>query len=445
MNYLHRFTRSTESYRWLVWGIMLTAYAITFFHTLSMGVVKEPIRQEFGLSETAYVVMVNMFSVLYMLMQIPTGLMVDTLGPRKVSAVGIMVAGLGVALFSGANEVWVLFVGRALVGLGTSVIFVSILLLIARWFPPHRFGTMTGATCFFGTMGGVMAQTPLAVVVEAVGWRASFAAVAGLSFLTAALILFVVRDDPQELGFKPLTEGQGPVEKISLGQVLRGTWAVLCNPLTWPPFLVYAAYYGSYIIIMGLWGSEFLALAYDIDLIKASTLITLGVLGSAFGALAIGNVSDRWLNRKRPLVLSGVIYLFSWPVIILGAGILPLWLMGVVLFINGFMSCGYVMSWPLVKESNAPRYVGASTSVANIGGFMGSICMPLVVGLVFDRAGGEATSTSTYQLGLWVTTALVGAGLAVSLLTRETACQSIYCGKETTPEIKPPTDAEGNN
>src|SRR6056297_704377 len=107
----------TLKFRWVIWGLITLAYGIKFFHSLSMGVVKDTLILEFGLTETTFVSIGNIFFYIYLVMQIPTGLLVDFYGARIVSSVGTFIAALGIIIFSLANGIELLYVGRGMVGL----------------------------------------------------------------------------------------------------------------------------------------------------------------------------------------------------------------------------------------------------------------------------------------------------------------------------------------
>ncbi|WP_317855252.1 MFS transporter [Chakrabartyella piscis] len=147
--------------RWLIWGILVLGYAINFFYSLSMGVVKDSLMVEFSLTESLFVSIANTFSILYLVMQIPTGILVDTLGAKKTAGFGTLLTVIGIFLFATAKGVPSLYIGRSLVGLGASVSYVSILKIQSKWFESEKFGTMTGITCFVGAMGGVVGQATL--------------------------------------------------------------------------------------------------------------------------------------------------------------------------------------------------------------------------------------------------------------------------------------------
>ena len=97
-----------------------------------------------------------------------------------------------------------------------------------------------------------------------------------------------------------------------------------------------------------------------------------------------------------------------------------------LLFILGFMSCAYVVSWPCVKEVNNPKYVGVSTSVANIGGFFGTIVLPPLVAKVFDNYGTILSVEALYQKAFVVVLVAAAIGLVSSIFVKETGCRNIF-------------------
>lgn len=410
----------------MIWGVLVFAYAINFFHSLSMGVVKADLMKDFPIDDAAFISIGNMYANLYLLMQIPAGLLVDWLGPRKTSSLGMLLASVGVTLFGFSHSVFLLYVGRSMVGLGTSVLFVCILKIQANWFSESIFGTMTGWTCLIGTLGGALAQTPLALLTGLVGWRVSFIGVGVLSFGVTAAIFLVVRDHPAQLAdgaFHGRGENQLSGAAHSL-PVLLGVAHVLKNPYTWPVFFGYAGFYGSYVVLMGYYGTSFIMSVYGKSTVAASLFITAGVMGSAAGAAVIGSLSDKMRSRKKPAVWMGVGYLACWILLALRSSHLSSPILVILLFAIGFLSCAYVVGWPATKEVNRPEFMGVSAAVTNMGGFFGSILIPVLAGKTFEAGGG-----TDYSGMFMLVAALAGVGLVGFLLMRETGCQNCHVKK----------------
>jgi MFS family permease len=108
----------------------------------------------------------------YILMQIPTGVLVDTWGARRLLIGGSLVAAAGTILFGATSSYALASLGRLLVGGSTAVGWVVTLKLATHWFPSRRFAVLTGIGLFMGNMGALVAQVPLRLLVEHSGWRA---------------------------------------------------------------------------------------------------------------------------------------------------------------------------------------------------------------------------------------------------------------------------------
>ncbi|MCH4886433.1 MFS transporter [Acidaminobacter sp. JC074] len=422
----------TLKYRWLVWGVMVVSYALVFFHSFSMGVVKDHLIKDFALTESTFVSIGNVYFVLYLLMQAPTGILVDTLGSRWTATLGTLIAAFGILIFSFSNTIALLYIGRSLVGLGTAVIFVSIIKIQSAWFRENEFGTITGWTCFIGVMGGAIAQTPLALMVEALGWRWSFRLIGIVSVVIAGLIYLIARNRPSELGLQEIHD-HVLNEKPSVKEIFIGLFKVFINPRTWPLFFMYAAFYGSYVVITGYYGTSFVVEAYGFTLIDASSYFIAVIIGAALGSIFVGTLSDKMASRKKPLIMVGALYMATWGSMYLFTKTLPpAWTLWPLLFLLGFASCAYVISWPAVKEVNDPKYVGVAVAVANIGGFFGTIVIPPIVARVISNNAGILA----YQKSFFWVFVITIIGFGASLFTKETGCRNIFEMKGNRHESK---------
>jgi len=403
-------------YRWIPWGLSVLAYVICFFHSLSMGVIRESLISEFSLSESAFSQISTAYFYVYLMMQIPSGILVDIIGPRTTVAAGTMLSVVGSLLFANATGFGALFLGRLVIGLGVSVIFISIIKLQAIWFEPDKFGRMSGLTCFIGTMGGVLAQTPLAVLIAKVSWRGAFNIVALCSGIISVLVYFYAKDGEKNANYN--------IEKISIGESMKEIFA---NKQTWPPFLLYAGFYGTFVVISGIWGTSFMSEVYGISVIEGSKYISMIVLGSAFGAILIGWISDRMKRRKLPILIYALAYIGLWGVLVFyGNGKPPLGCMLLLLFTLGFFSQGFVLSWAIGKEVNNPRNVGMTASVINVGGYIGSIVVPFFMGVALDTYKSMGNSQLMYQKTFFIILIITLITLVFSLLVKETNCRSLY-------------------
>jgi sugar phosphate permease len=418
--------KKVKSYRWFVWGILVLAYVIVFFHRLSMGVIRPDLINTFGIGDKDFANISTTYFYIYLFMQIPTGMFVDSVGPRKTAASGLVISALGSIIFGLTPSIIGLYIGRSLIGLGVSVIFVSILKIQAMWFYRKEFATITGITCLIGTMGGVLAQSPLAKLVSVLTWRYSFVAVSVVTVIIALLILKYVKNSPMDMGLPLLEHYESSDDKITFKKLSKDLVKVLKNPKTWFAFFLYAGCYGSYVIITGFWGTAYITDVYGLNLLTASNYIIAAVIGSALGALSIGWVSDKMQSRKKPMIAFSGIYLASWlSLVFWNGGKMPIQALPIVLFILGYTSAAFVITWAVGKEVNSPETVGISTSVVNIGGFLGSIIVPPFMGNVFDLYSNVLTPVELYHKAFIFALAASLFAFVVSFFTTETNCENI--------------------
>lgn len=407
---------------WVMWGIMIFTYMFNTFHAVAMGVVRQDFIREFQLSNQQYILLTNAFSYTYMIMQIPAGILLDKLGAKKISCIGNGIAALGVLVFASASNFAILFLGRSFIGLGCSVCFLSVLKICSEWFDDKLFCTMSGVTCFVGMMGAMAAQMPLAALNSIMNWRTIFYGLAVLTLAVVCCIVLFVKDSPSELNL-PDDHVRQPNVMISVPQAV---WSVLKNKRTWPPFIAYGCFYGSYLLISGIYGTSMMQEYYQCGEIKASSLITFVVLGCAVGSVVIDVIADKLKSRRYTQFWIGILYIFSWVALGFCLGKSTLTVLYPIMFCIGFFSCAYSVCWSCVKEVNHPDYVGISTSIANMGGYLGSIMVPTLIGLCYNNGviiGGEIRGFRNVMIGAVIVNLI---GVISAWFVKETRGINIY-------------------
>lgn len=413
--------------RWIAFAIVALAYVLSFFHRFAPAAISGDLQQTFHASGAELGGLAATYFYVYMVMQIPTGILVDTLGPRRVVAIGGIIGGIGSLLFGMADTLAAASVGRLLVGLGVSVTFISLLKLNAAWFHDRHFATMTGVTILLGNAGSLLAAAPLAWALYYVSWRSVFVGVGIFSLLLALLAWFFVRNHPGEADLPSLRELDGKAAHPSHdGHWFDGLKVVLKNRATWPGLWVNMGLAGSLFAFAGLWAVPFLRDAYGMDRAEATRHTTLLLAGFAIGAFFIGMLSDR-LGRRKPVMMAGAFaYCLCWLPLLFGV---PLGAFAgyALFFVMGLCAPSFTLSWSCAKEVNPHALSGMATSVVNIGGFMGTAIMQPLVGWAIDRAhasrGGAVLALVDYQAGIAILLGFSLTGLIATLFIRETYCR----------------------
>ena len=147
---------------WFVWGLGALLYFVGFFQRVVPAVLTEELMQEFSISASALGNLSSFYFVSYIAMQIPTGIMADTWGPRRLLTAGSFVAAVGTIIFAVAPDfVWA-SVGRFLIGGSVAVAFVGLLKLSNSWFPSRYYAMVGGDGLTVGNHRRCLCRCPFA-------------------------------------------------------------------------------------------------------------------------------------------------------------------------------------------------------------------------------------------------------------------------------------------
>jgi len=356
--------------KWIIWAAASALYLLVNFHRFALGVISDELMAAFAIAAVGLGGLSSLYFYLYAFLQIPGGILADTWGPRRTLTASAVIMAAGSIVFGAAQDLSTAYLGRFLIGVGVAAVFVNILTLLADWFPPRYFATMTGLTTTIGFFGGFVASGPFAHVVDAVGWRWGFHG-AGILTAVIALVCFgLIRDRvaPSPAGTR--TSDLGPL------------WAVLKAPQTWPVFFAKVGITGTFLAFFALWGPPYLMQVYGIARAEAGMFISLGLLGFVTGGTVIGFLSDRlFRQRKLPLLVAGSCYTLFW----IGPALhlVPASGLGPYLFAFGFFGSSLLLCLSCIKEQQ-PERVGVALATVNAGGFLGAAVLQVLVGVVLD-------------------------------------------------------------
>jgi sugar phosphate permease len=413
--------------RWSIFCVLILTYILVYFHRMAPGVVSEYLMAEFQTTGARLGLLSAIYFFVYAAMQLPAGVLADTLGTRTAIISGNLIAGLGSILFGIAVSFGTACAGRFLVGLGVSVIFVSIMKNNAVWFPARMFGLMSGLTLLIGNLGSVIAAGPLSALLSFFSWRSIFISIGVLSLLLSAAAFLIVRNKPEDLGFA----SPNPRTAINSGfelhaSWLKNLWCVLTTRSIWPSFWVNFGVLGGLYSFMGLWGVPYLRDVQGLSLTAAARYMTVLLLSYAVGNLFFGWVSDR-LGRRKPVLVVGIsLYTGLWLLHMFSGwspGTAGLWLFGLM----GFTGASFVVTFACAKESLHPDLSGMAVSVVNTGCFIGTSLMQPLFGWIADRTwdgtlqnGIRIYSRTDYHNGFLLMLAFISIGLLAACMTKET-------------------------
>jgi MFS family permease len=412
-----------------MWGLGAALYFMAFYQRVAPAVITHELTAEFALTATSLGNLSAFYFYSYVGFQIPTGLLVDRWGARRLLTLGCAIAALGTLVFAMAPSLFWANTGRFLIGGSVGVAFVCMLKLAAHWMAPRQFALTSGIALTVGVVGGVLAGAPLRWLVDGFGWREVMIASAVFTALLAFVIWWLVRDDPMEKGYAShFTGHEHDAPAMSVMQSLK---AVVSYRNTVLLFFVPGAFSGIVLSFAGLWGVPFLTTHYGLTKAHAAGLCSVMLIAWAIGSMTYGPLSER-LGRRKPLFIIGLVVTMALWALLVFVPALPYAVLVALLVMTGFVGAGFIIVFAYAKESVPPALAGTASGIVNMGVMTGGMVMQPVIGWVLDLrwAGTLVNGVRVYDLAayqaafslvfIWGALALLMLGLA-----RETRCRQL--------------------
>ena len=396
--------RNPLRYRWLIFSILSLSYVLVYFHRLCPAVVAVDMMRDFHAGGALLGLLGSAYFYPYALMQLPAGLLSDSWGPRRTITLFFAVAFIGSLLLGLAPTVLWAIVGRALVGLGVSMLFVPTMKVLAEWFRIREFATMTGILMAMGGIGTLTAATPLALVSTWIGWRLSFVVVGIATSALAILVWLFVRDRPADLGWPSPSEQSGTSPQ-AVG-LMEGMKKVLAYPRFWPVAIWFFFDCAVFFSFGGLWGGPYLMQVYGLTKAQAGQILSMLAIGMIAGSPMLSVLSNRVFQGRKPvLVLSSFVLLCLAALLAFYTDGLPI--AGLYLICLGlgiFSSAVVVIGFTTTKELFPVQIAGTSTGLVNIFPFAGGAIFQPLLGYVLESHGrvGDAFTLAGYEKAFFV-------------------------------------------
>ncbi len=416
------------SLAWFVWSLGAALYLIAFYQRVAPAVLTQELQREFALTGAALGNLSAFYFYGYVAMQIPTGLIADQWGPRKLLTVGAALTAAGTLLFALAPTVGLANAGRLAIGAAAGVAFVAMLKLASHWMPARQFALASGVALFVGVMGATLAGAPLLLAADAMGWRNVMVASAALTAIVAVAIWLVARDDPVERGYQsyfPHDTGAG-----GGASVWQGLRTVLGYRNTILLYLIPGAFSGITLMFAGLWGVPFLVTHYGYSTAEAATLASVLLISWSAASIVWGTLSHRIGRRRTPMIAGLVVSQALWAALVF----VPGWsrpALVVLLVLLGIATAAFILTFTYAKESVPARLAGTVSGIANMGVMTGGMVMQPLAGWVLDRywtgaltaGGARLYDLAAYRTAFSLVFVWGFVSLACLLLTKETHCK----------------------
>ncbi len=387
-------------------GVLSFIFFFVYLHRVSMAVLAPDLMHDFSTTATELGVLSSMYFYAYALMQIPSGLLIDSIGPRKTVTFFTTLTGVGALFFGLSQTLLMASVARLIIGIGVSVIFVATVKILARWFRPDEVSSYFGIFILVGNLGAIGAAAPLAFITLKLGWRFTFDILAIIAVIQAGLACKLIRDAPKKKAEPPQTRNH----KIQQNRTYREApprhlqqrvWfkTIIKDRLITKLAAMIFVTYGTLIAFQGLWGVPYFMHVYQLTKDEASQFITIIAVGFCIGAPFFGYLSDKVFRARKPIVCAGVLlYTLMWLPLAFKTTNLPKSLLFALCFGLGFFHGTIPNSISMIKETVDEETVGLAVGYMNIYPIIGIAVFQPLIGWILDSVSSTSSIGSKSSL-----------------------------------------------
>ena len=413
------------------WYILVSSFFILFFTSgarYSFGVMFKPMLAEFGWSRSAmsFAFFLNMTCFAFSI--VLAGKLYDRYGPRWVIVAATIFLTVGYCLTARVHDLrgfYFTYGILAAIGLGgTSVPLIAT--LTSKWFVKKR--GLAVSLSLAGNCMGQFALLPLFTLFALrFGWRISFLLIGVIIFfVNTTLALFVIRGDPDHLGYEPF--GSGGEEKLDRGRGTASSDQTLQDLGLWEAMHTTSFWY--FLTLMFICGSgDFIVVTHLIPYVTdhgvspgtAGHMLAWFGFMSLVGILIAGPVSDR-IGSKIPIAFAFLVRVLSFLLVLKYQNPVSFYVFSLTFGLT------YLITGPLT-----PILVGrlfGTTHVGYISGFVSTLhhigggFWAYMGGWIFDQTG-------SYRLAFMLSAAMAFLAMICALLIREERHLSVSQGNRS--------------
>lgn len=360
-----------------IWVVGVAVYFVAVLQRSSLAVAGLLAAERFEISASQLSTFVVLQLLVYALMQVPVGLLVDRFGPRRVLLTGTLILSTAQLSFAFADDYTWALSSRFFVGVGDAMTFVCVLRLVSSWFPARSVPLMTQLTGVLGQLGAVTAAIPMTWALSTWGWSRAYTATAGLGVVLLVATVLVVRDSAT------VRSVSGPMLGLAgIRRNLRDSWE---HPGTRLGFWMHFSTHFSATVLGLLWGYPFFVEGQGMSSGAAGLLLTIMVFAiMAFGPLFAWLIT-RWPWHRSTVVLVVLASIATtWTVVLAWPGGAPFALLVLLVVVCGMGGPASMIGFDVGRTSNPDSRAGTATGIINQAGFIASLILAGLIGLILD-------------------------------------------------------------
>lgn len=367
-------TSSDSPKRTAIWLVSVFFLLFQFFLQLSSGIIIGAIMQEQKLTALTAGLLSSAFYYVYTTMQIPVGLLFDRYNTRILLSFNAVLCAIGCFLFASGHSLFVLFLGRFIIGGGSAFAFVGLTQVLRQHYPLRQYAFMIGLSETLGFTVTVLSMIGVGSFISYISWH-YFLAGAGIVGLFIAFLCW---------GFipnnKPIINNNHRYKKHLL--------MMLKNKLVWMNGLFVGLEFSVITVFAALWAVPFLQLKLNCSMQIASILTSMILLGAGLSCPIFGWLSMH-LPKRKPLIHISCLTTALLFVFVLYLPIKSIILTGALLFTIGLCCGAYMLAFTIANELAPAESLSACTGFTNTLAMITAPVLQPVIGYLLDHLKGS--------------------------------------------------------
>lgn len=384
-------------------------YYYEYFLRVAPSVMSGELKQTFGLGDTEFGLLAAFYYYAYTPMQIPAGMMLDRMGPRKVLIFACFICAVGTYFFAATSHLRVAEAGRFLIGFGSAFAYIGVLKLSNIWLPAKYFAFIAGFCSALGMFGAISGQITMNYLVKIVGWQTALYYSAAAGIVLTGLLWLVLKNEPtSKMRHPTITDTVKQLQSVKEMMVSKQIWLNgLIGCLTFLPITV----------LSEVWAIDFLQAA-GMTKDQAALGSAMVFLGFAIGGPLWGWVSDLVQSRRIPLIIGSFVaaILMSVVVFMPSASTVRMY---TLLLLTAFFASTQILVFAISNDFTHHSARGTAAAFTNMVIMIGGGLLPPMVGKILDNANTGVLTIEHYSSALMILpVALVVSGM-LSFIIKE--------------------------
>ena len=418
-------------FRWVIWLVGALAYAIAVTQRTTLGPAGTTLLDRFDTVPSILSVFVFVQLIVYSVMQIPSGVLVDRFGPRATIATGagiMAVAQIAVGLSHGTG---LIIAARILLGIGDALTFTSAIRLTEMWFPGKSTPLMMQLTQSIGQLGQIVSAIPFAILLHMTGWVPSFLSAGAVSLIVMVAVVAVVRTAP---GISYTSQ--------RAKDVVAGIGKAWKNPGTRLGAFVHMSTQFAGSVFVVLWGVPFMTLGLHLPVATASAYVALYAVLAILLAPIIGKVTGSFPQIRIPFAVAVV--LVNAVALALVTSLptpTPTWAIILWIAMLSLTNPTSIIGQDFARATIPNGLKGTAIGTVNMGGWTATPVAVIVIGLVldFDSHGSVTPTLANYRAAFSVEYVIWAIGLVLIFFGNRTV-KKISRRRSSSPPVAAPSE-----